>query len=70
MFLPVRAIYHLIGPRRMETIAEHWGVVDFLREATTRSTSRTAVGWVMAGLAGVLLALAGGLLWRLQTAAH
>ena len=64
MFLPVRAIYHLIGPSRMETVAEHWGVVDFPREATTRSTSRTAVGWVMAGLAGLSLALAVGLLWR------
>jgi len=68
MFLPVRAIYHVIGPTRMETVAEHWGVVDFLREATARSTSHAAVGWVMAGLAGVLLALAGGLLWRRQTA--
>ena len=68
MFMPVRAIYHVIGPSRMETVTEGWGVVDFLREATTRNTFRAAVGWVMAGLAGVLLALAGGLLWRRQMA--
>ena len=70
MFLPVRAIYHLIGPSRMETIAERWGVVDFVREATTPSAVRTGMVWLVAGLAGVLLALGGVLLWRRRAAAH
>jgi hypothetical protein len=70
MFLPVRAIYHLIGPSRMETITERWGVVDFLREATTRSAVRAGMGWVLAGLAGLLLALGAGRLWRRRAAAH
>ena len=70
MFLPVRAIYHLIGPDRMATVAERWGVVDFMREATSQRSLRSAMGWIVAGLAGLLLALGGVLLWRRRTAAH
>jgi desert hedgehog len=70
MFLPVRAIYHLIGPSRMETVAERWGVVDFVREATTQRALRSATGWGLAGLAGLSLALGGVLWWRRRAAVH
>jgi Hint module len=70
IFLPVRAIYHLIGPARMETIAEHWGVVDVVREATTQRALRSAMGWGLAGLAGLSLALGGFLWWWRRAAVH
>ncbi len=70
MFLPVRAIYHLIGPVWMETVAERWGVVDYLREATSQRALRSTTGWGLAGLAGLLLGLGGVLWWRRRAAAH
>lgn len=70
MFLPVRAIYHLIGPDRMETVAEQWGVVDFVREATSQHALRSALGWTLASLVGLALALGGFLRWRRRAAVN
>ena len=71
MFLPVRAIYHLIGPDRMETVAERWGVVDFVREATSQRCPplRHGLG-LWRALPACSLALGGVLWWRRRTAAH
>ena len=55
LFLPVRAAYRVIGPEWTETIAERWGVVDAMRDASLPS----ALGW-LAALAGAGLAL----VWR------
>ena len=55
LFLPVRAAYRVIGPEWTETIAERWGVVDAVRDASLPS----ALGW-LAALAGAGLAL----VWR------
>ena len=32
---PVRLAYRVLGPQRMETVTESWGVVDAIRTATT-----------------------------------
>ena len=66
----MRAIYHLIGPDRMETVAEQWGVVDFVREATSQHALRSALGWTLASLVGLALALGGFLRWRRRAAVN
>jgi LPXTG-motif cell wall-anchored protein len=58
---PVRLAYHALGPARMEAITEGWGVVDFVREATTPGGRGTGLGWA-AWLALPLLVGGGGLL--------
>ncbi|MGD9509143.1 MAG: hypothetical protein AB7I59_24475 [Geminicoccaceae bacterium] len=47
MFLPVRALYRVIGPEWTETIAERWGVVDAVRDASPTAVS----GWLALALA-------------------
>ncbi len=46
---PVRVAYRALGPARMETITEGWGVVDFVREATTPSRPQPRVRLDLAG---------------------
>ena len=67
---PVRVAYRALGPARMETITEGWGVVDFVREATTPSGRGPASGWIWPGV--VVLAALGGaaFLWRRRSVAH
>jgi hypothetical protein len=67
---PVRGAYRALGPARMETITEGWGVVDFVREATTPSGRSQGAGWIWPGM--VVLAALGGaaFLWRRRSAAH
>ena len=66
---PVRVAYRALGPARMETITEGWGVVDFVREATTPSGRGPASGWIWPGVV-VLAALGAAFLWRRRSAAH
>lgn len=47
LFLPVRALYRLIGPEWTEIIAERWGVVDAVRDASLAAAS----GWLALTLA-------------------
>jgi hypothetical protein len=47
MFLPVRALYRVIGPQWTETIAERWGVVDAVRDASLTAAS----AWLALALA-------------------
>jgi MYXO-CTERM domain-containing protein len=66
---PVRLAYRALGPARMETITEGWGVVDFVREATTPAGRSSGSGWIWPGV--VLLAVLGAaFLWRRRAAAH
>ena len=62
---PVRLAYLALGPERTEIVAERWGVVDAVRDATLP-------GGVMVWLWAALGTLAGmGLLvWRRRAAAH
>jgi hypothetical protein len=66
---PVQIAYRVLGPARMTTITEGWGVVDFVRTATTPGGS-TGPGWT--GLALALLAAGAGVLVlrRRRAAAH
>jgi MYXO-CTERM domain-containing protein len=66
---PVRLAYRALGPARMETITEDWGVVDFVREATTPNGRSPRSGWVWPGVV-LLAALGAALLWRRRSAAH
>jgi MYXO-CTERM domain-containing protein len=66
---PVRVAYRALGPARMETITEGWGVVDFVREATTPSGRGPASGWIWPGVV-LLAALGAAFLWRRRSAAH
>jgi MYXO-CTERM domain-containing protein len=66
---PVRVAYRALGPARMETITEGWGVVDFVREATTPSGRSPGAGWIWPGVV-VLAALGAAFLWRRRSAAH
>jgi Hint module len=60
---PVRVAYRALGPARMEAITEGWGVVDFVREATTPDGGGPGLG--RAGLLAAALLAGGGLLaWR------
>ena len=61
LFLPVRAAYRVIGPEWTETVAERWGVVDAVRDASLPS----AFGWLVA-FAGAGLAL---VWWRRRAVA-
>jgi LPXTG-motif cell wall-anchored protein len=63
----VRVAYAAIGPAWMETVIEGWGVVDFVREATTPDGRGSGLGW--AGLAAALLAGGGLFLRRRRRAA-
>ena len=64
---PVRVAYRALGPARMETITEGWGVVDFVREATTPSGRSPGSGWIWPGVV-VLAALGAAFLWRRRSA--
>jgi hypothetical protein len=65
---PVRLAYLALGPARMEAIAEGWGVVEVVREATTSGRGQDS-GRVWPAV--ILLAAAGAaLLWRRRSAAH
>ena len=66
---PVRLAYQALGPQRMETVTESWGVVDAVRTATTPRVSGGSAGWIWAGLA-VLAIVGGSLAWRRRAAAH
>ena len=55
---PVRVAYQVLGPARMTTITESWGVVDFVRTATTPGGSTSGLGWAVLALA---LLASGGL---------
>jgi hypothetical protein len=58
MFLPVRALYQVIGPDWTETVAERWGVVDAVRNASARP-------WPIAMALGFVLLLgAAAMGWR------
>lgn len=62
MFLPVRALYRVIGPEWTETVAERWGVVDAVRDASLAAVS----GWLAVAMA--LLAAATMLVRRRRRA--
>jgi desert hedgehog protein len=66
---PVRVAYRALGPARMETITEGWGVVDFVREATTSSGRSEGSGWIWPGVV-LLAALGAAFLWRRRSAAQ
>jgi MYXO-CTERM domain-containing protein len=66
---PVRVAYRALGPARMETITEGWGVVDFVREATTPTGRSSGSGWIWPGVV-VLAALCAAFLWRRRSVAH
>jgi desert hedgehog protein len=66
---PVRVAYRALGPARMETITEDWGVVDFVREATTPSGRSQGSGWTWPAVV-LLAALGAAFLWRRRSAAH
>jgi MYXO-CTERM domain-containing protein len=66
---PVRLAYRALGPARMETITEGWGVVDFVREATTPTGRGPGSGWIWPGVIA-LAALGAAFLWRRRSAAH
>ena len=66
---PVRVAYRALGPARMETITEGWGVVDFVREATTPSDRGPGFGWIWPGVV-LLAALGAAFLWRRRSAAQ
>jgi MYXO-CTERM domain-containing protein len=66
---PVRVAYRALGPARMETITEGWGVVDFVREVTTPTGRSPGSGWIWPGVV-VLAALGAAFLWRRRSAAH
>jgi MYXO-CTERM domain-containing protein len=66
---PVRVAYRALGPARMETITEGWGVVDFVREATTPSGRSSGPGWIWPAVV-LLAALGAAFLWRRRSAAH
>ena len=58
LFLPVRALYRLIGPEWTETVAERWGVVDAARDASFAP-------WAIAAALGCALLLgAAAVGWR------
>ena len=42
---PARGAYWALGPTRMEAITEDWGVVDFVRTATTPSDRAVRLSW-------------------------
>jgi desert hedgehog protein len=65
---PVRVAYRALGPARMETITEGWGVVDFVREATTSARSQGA-GWIWPAVV-LFAALGAAFFWRRRSAAH
>ena len=64
---PVRVAYRVLGPAQMTTITEGWGVVDFVRTATTPGGSVLGRSW--AALALLLAAGAGVLVLRRRRAA-
>jgi MYXO-CTERM domain-containing protein len=66
---PVRVAYRALGPARMETITEGWGVVDFVREVTTPTGRSPGSGWIWPGVV-VLAALGAAFLWRRRSAAQ
>jgi desert hedgehog protein len=66
---PVRVAYRALGPARMETITEGWGVVDFVREATTPSGRSQGSGWIWPAVV-LLAALGAAFLWRRRSAAQ
>jgi desert hedgehog len=67
---PVRVAYRALGPARMETITEGWGVVDFVREATTPSGRSQGSGWIWPGVVALLAALGAVFLWRRRSATY
>ena len=66
---PVRVAYRAVGPARMETITEGWGVIDFVREATTPAGRGAGSVWIWPGVIA-LAALGAAFLWRRRSAAH
>jgi len=64
LFLPVRALYRLIGPEWTETIAERWGVVDAVRDASLAAAS----GWLALAL-GLMAAVTVLVRWRRRAVA-
>ena len=54
---PVRLAYRVLGPDRMATVTEEWGVVDAVREATTPGAPGRSAAWA-AGVVATLIALA------------
>ena len=52
---PVRLAYRALGPERMETVTESWGVVDAVREATVPGGR----GWLWAGFLALFAVGAG-----------
>jgi hypothetical protein len=54
----------------METITEGWGVVDFVREATTPAGRGSVSGWVWAGVVVALAVIGVVFLWRRRSAAY
>jgi hypothetical protein len=67
---PVRVAYRALGPARMETITEGWGVVDFVREATTPAGRSQGSGWIWPGVVLLVAVLGAAFLWRRRSAAH
>jgi hypothetical protein len=66
---PVRLAYLALGPARTEAIAEGWGVVDFVREATTPGGRSQGSGWLWPPVL-LLAALGAAFVWRRRPAAH
>jgi desert hedgehog protein len=66
---PVRIAYRALGPARIETITEEWGVVDLVREATAPAGRSQGAGWIWPGVV-LLAALGAAFLWRRRSAAH
>jgi MYXO-CTERM domain-containing protein len=66
---PVRVAYRALGPARIETIIEGWGVVDFVREATTPTGRSQGPGWIWPSVVA-LAALCAAFLWRRRSAAQ
>jgi desert hedgehog protein len=62
---PVRLAYLALGPERTEIVAERWGVVDAVRDATLPGGAVVWLWAVLGALAGM-----GLLVWRRRAAAH
>jgi len=67
---PARVAYWALGPTRMEMITEDWGVVDFVRTATTPSDRAVRLSWAWP-LVAVLTALGvAAAVWRRRPVAR
>ena len=65
---PVRLAYRALGPERMETVTESWGLVDAVRTATTPRAGGGGAAWIWGSLA-LMVVIGAGLRWRRRPAA-